>query len=274
MTVYIDLYFFFNFFLDLFVLLICHRLLGYHRHPLRLFLAALLGASYAVTALQFSSVLSIPLHLVFGILILLIACGFGGLRRFLRLMLLFFSVCFLLGGAITALTRGISIFQATGSGMHLTLSVVLVCALLGGALCLFWGKVTLVHPAKHTASVSLTYNNQTLSFQAYADTGNMLRDPVENIPVILANASLSRRVYAMFTDAAPPCAHSVDPVFFEGMPLRLIPCDTVGGRVVLAALRFTDAVVEEEKRAVCIALDFERDRDYCGYDALLPACLL
>lgn len=274
MTVYLDLYFLLNFFFDLFVLAICRQLLGYRKRPLRLLAAALLGACYSVAALFTTPPFAMLLHLAFGVLMLLIACGFGTLRRFLRLMLLFFGVCFLLGGAVTALARGLRIFKSAGSYLHLTVCAVLISALIGGAVCLFWGRITLVRPGERTATVTLRHGQSTLCFQAYADSGNMLRDPLEHTPVILANAALSRKIYALFTDAPPPTGSLPDPAFYEGMPLRLIPCDSVGGRVMLAGLKFTDAVIKNEERSICIALDFSRSGDYCGCEALLPAAIL
>lgn len=274
MTVYVDMYFIVNFLLDLFSLIVCIRILGYRYRPLRLCIACTLGALYAVAVLRFTSPYLMLLHLCFGALMLLIACGFGNLRRFLRLCLMFFGVCFLTGGVITALGRGIVTFYSTRSRAHLVFSVILVCAATGALLCLFWGKVAPIRPGKRTADVKVAYGNRSLSFQAYADTGNALRDPLENTPVILANAALSRRVYALFSDAALPSRRWVDPSFFDGMPLRLIPCATATSKTVLPALKFSDAMIEGEKRPVCIALDLTRKGEYCGFEALLPAAVL
>ena len=274
MTVYVDLYFILNFLFDLFALLVCIRLLGYRRRVLRLLLACTLGALYAVASPGFRPSYAVLLHLLFGILMLLIACGFGSLRRFLRLTLLFFGVCFLLGGAVTALGRGIALYRTARSGTHLTLAVILACGMVGASVCLFWGRITLVRPGQRVAQIRISHGDRSLSFQAYADTANLLRDPLENTPVVLANAALSRKVYALFSDAPPPGAGTPDPSCFEGMPLRLIPCNTVGGSVILAALKFPDASVDGQPRPLCVALDLKRTGDYCGCDALLPVSVL
>ena len=275
MTVYVDLYFILNFLLDFFAILICHRILGYRRSLLRILLAALLGASYSLVALQFSSSLFVFLHLAFGALMVLIACGYGSLRRYIRLLLLFFAVCFLLGGAVTAVGRGIANFKNTGSGSHLTLTVVLITALFGGLLALLWGSFfPTKHPKSRTVLIKLQTDRACLSFQAYADTGNLLRDPLENTPVVLANASLSKKVFALYSDMPPPDHASADPVFYENMPLRLIPCDTVGGKTILPALKFTNATLDGVPRPLCIALNFSRNSDYCNCPALAPADLI
>ena len=135
--------------------MLCRRILGYRRSLTRLLLSAGIGAFYAVAVLPFPHPGIWLLHLAFGALLPLIACGFGSLRRFLRLLLYFFGISFFLGGAITAFLRGLAIFLAAGSGLHLTLSLILVAALAGGCFCLFFGNVTRSAPGKHAVTVTL-----------------------------------------------------------------------------------------------------------------------
>ena len=274
MTIYVDLYFIFNFATDLLVLMLCRRILGYRRSLTRLLLSAGIGAFYAVAVLPFPHPGIWLLHLAFGALLPLIACGFGSLRRFLRLLLYFFGISFFLGGAITAFLRGLAIFLAAGSGLHLTLSLILFAALAGGCFCLFFGNVTRSAPGKHAVTVTLRNGDRRLCFQGYADTGNLLREPIENLPVILANASLSQRIFSFCSNApSPNRTNCDDPAHYAGLPFRLVPCRTVTGSSVLPALKF-DAEIDGQMTAVCIALQFKRPSDYCGFDALVPAELL
>lgn len=274
MTVYVDMYFIVNFLFDLLVLFICMRILGYRFRMKRLLLACTLGSTYALLALSFTSPYAVLLHLLFGVLILLVACGFGSVRRFLRLSLLFFGVCFLMGGAVMALGRGIALFRATQSSGYLVLLTILICGAAGAFLCLFWGKTALIRPGRHSAAVQVSNGNQSLSFQGYADTGNMLRDPLENTPVILANAALSRKIYALYSSSPPPCGKTIDPFAFQDMPFRLIPCTYVGVKTVLPAIKFANARIDGEPYCICVALDFNRTSEFCGFEALLPAAIL
>ena len=274
MTLYIDLYFIFNYIMDLLVILLCRRILGYRRSLGRAFLSALYGALYAVAVLSLAHPVFLPLHLILGGLMPLIACGFGTPKRFLRLLLYFYGISFFLGGAVTAIFRGIAVFWSVGSRRHLTLALLLLAALVGGILCLFFGNVSHASPGRHALNVTLLWGQRSLRFQGYADTGNLLRDPIENTPVILANASLSRRIFSLCSDKAPPDgSHADDPACYEGLPLRLIPCRTVTGSTVLPALKLT-AEIENEPYTVCVALNFKRQSDYCGFDALIPIGIL
>lgn len=97
MTLYIDLYFIFNYIMDLLVILLCRRILGYRRSLGRAFLSALYGALYAVAVLSLAHPVFLPLHLILGGLMPLIACGFGTPKRFLRLLLYFYGISFFSG---------------------------------------------------------------------------------------------------------------------------------------------------------------------------------
>ena len=275
MTIYVDLYFILNFALDLLVILLCKRILGYRRRFYRTLFAAFLGALYAVAVLPFSHPAFWILHLVFGSFLPLIALGFGNLRRFLRLLLYFYGINFFLGGALSAAYRGYAMFIARASAFHFSIVLVLLLALLAGIYCLFFGNITRTRPGKHVLTVTLTQNEKKILFQGYADTGNLLRDPLENLPVLLANASLSRKIYSFYTDGKvpPDPRNAYEAAFYENLPLRMIPCQTVTGKSLLPALK-VQAEIEGQTLDICIALHFTRTADYCGFDALIPINLL
>lgn len=270
MTVYVDLYFLLNFFLDFLSIWVCGRLLGYRQKSKRLALGALLGALYSLFALRFSSPLFMVLHLAFGALMLLTSLGYGSPRRFVRLCLLFYGVCFLLGGVITAMLRGIAHYQNKGKAVALLPVLVLLCAAAGAIFCLHFGKITFTYAENHNKEVTLRVGEKSLTFTGYADSGNLLREGGENLPVILANAALSRKIYALFTDKTPPKGGRMDPMAYEGMPLRVVALQTVAGKTILPSLRFENAEVDKETMCLCVALDFRRESDYCGFPALLP----
>ena len=275
MTVYIDLYFIFNFAMDLLIILLCRRILGYHRSLKRAFAGALIGALYAICILPVTHPSVWIIHLLFGALIPLIACGFGNIRRFLRLLLYFYGIAFFLGGALNATLRGFAIYLGSASAFHLGITFILIAALTMGVYCLFFGNITVAHPAQNVLSVYLCKGEQSLCFQGYVDTGNLLREPLEHLPVILANESLSRKIYAFYS-GGKPCPkkeQANDPNFYEGLALRMIPCQTVTGKALLPALK-VQATIDNESYTVCIALNFTRKTNYCGFDALIPAKLL
>ena len=270
MTVYVDLYFLLNFLLDILSIWLCGRLLGYRQKAFRLLAASLLGSCYSLFALHLAAPIFVLLHLGFGLLMLLVALGFGSPRRFVRLCLLFYGVCFLLGGAVTASMRGIARYQNGGDKRALLPVFVLLAAAVGAVFCLHFGKITFTYAESKSQSVTLTVGQKSLTFTGYADTGNLLRESTENLPVILANAALSRKIYGLFSQEEPPRSNRIDPDAYRGMPLRVVAPETVTGKTLLPALRFADAKVGNERVCLCVALDSGRQGDYCGHEALLP----
>lgn len=266
MILYIDLYFLLNFTVDALILSVCRRALGYRRRIGRLLTASLAGALYSVLVLFVSLPFAILFHLGFGVLMLLIALGYGTLRRFLRLCMLFFGADFLLGGAIGALSRGIASLR--NGGGRPGVMVILCLALLGAFLCLFLSSAP--KGSGRTATVTLSGTRGQLSFSGYVDSGNRAREPLENTPVVLANAALSRRVFALLSEKSLPSDPHAGADCFRGLSLRLVPVETVAGKRVLAALKFEDALLDGVKMPLCVALDTRRGGDYCGFEALIP----
>ena len=260
--------------MDLLILLLCRRILGYRRSLKRAFLAALFGAVYALFVLPFDHPAIWLCHLLFGSMLPLICCGYGNLRRFLRLLLYFYGIGFFLGGALSAALRGFALYQHSQSSFHLSFALILLLALITAGYCLFFGNLTLKKPGGQCLSVCIERNGECLHFQGYADTGNTLREPIENLPVILANEDLSQRIYSFYKKGskAPTAKEAEDPHFYDGLPLRMVPCKTVAGKTVLPALR-ANAVINGRAQSVCIALNFKRKADYCGFEALIPTHL-
>ncbi len=266
MILYIDLYFLLNFTVDALILSVCRRALGYRRRLWRILLGALAGALYSVFTLFVTLPCSILFHLAFGVLMLLLCLGYGNLRRFLRLCMLFFGVSFLLGGAIGALSRGLASLR--NGGGRLGVMAILLLALPVALLCLFLSSAP--KGSGKTATVTLSGKRGQLSFSGYVDSGNRAREPLENIPVVMANAALSRKVFALLSSEPLPHDCHAHADCFRRLPLRLIPVETVAGKRVLAALKFEDAILDGVKMPLCVALDTKRKGDYCGFDALIP----
>ena len=270
MVLYVDLYFILNFVLDLLVLGVCCRALGYRKRRRRLLLAAFLGAAYSLVTLSLSFPLAMLLHVLFGALMLLVALGFGNLRRFLRLCMFFYGVSFLLGGTVTALARGISRIR-NGNTEQIGLVLVLVCALVGAFVFLF--LTNKAAPKNGRVSVYLEGARGNLQFDCYLDTGNQLREPLEGTAVVLVNCHLAKKVFALVSDAPLPPFLLTSQAEWQGLAFRLVPADTVGGRVILPAIKFEKAFYNRQAMPLCIAFDLKRKSDYCGFDGLAPLVL-
>ena len=104
-VIYVDVLFLMNFSADFMVLYLTKSLLRREAARKRLLLAALMGALYAVLATVFLRAWQ-PIALsAIGILALmvLITFGYGGIRRFVRAILVCALLSCLLGGVITVM---------------------------------------------------------------------------------------------------------------------------------------------------------------------------
>lgn len=109
-------------------------------------------------------------------------------------------------------------------------------------------------------SVEITLGNRSITLTALVDSGNLLRDPITRLPVIV----ISRKVAAQLL---------ASDVFSPGM--RLISVRTVAGSALMSVFRPTRVRLLlsggwQEVRAII----GQSPRDYSGYQALVPASVI
>lgn len=276
-VIYIDVLFLLNLVVDYLLLLTTARITGETISRVRLGLGALLGALYA--AAQFLPALgwlARPLcKMAFAVLMVLIS--FGGSRRLLRLVLVFFAVSAALCGVVVALqlvgSEGLTLEQGvlyTGFDVRLLLITVIVCYVVMSAV--------LERAARHggvrrdLCTAEVTIGGATLRLTALRDTGNTLTDPVSNRPVMVAEARALRPLLPAQLDPAEPVS-SLSRLQDETLKkrLRLLPYRAVGvDHGLLLAVR-TDRVVIGKRKwdGLLVALSPTPVSDGGGYQALI-----
>lgn len=276
-VIYIDVLFLLNLVVDYLLLLTTARITGETISRIRLGLGALLGALYA--AAQFLPALgwlARPLcKMAFAVLMVLIS--FGGSRRLLRLVLVFFAVSAALCGVVVALqlvgSEGLTLESGvlyTGFDARLLLITVIVCYVVMSAV--------LERAARHggvrrdLCTAEVTIGGATLRLTALRDTGNTLTDPVSNRPVMVAEARALRPLLPAQLDPAEPVS-SLSRLQDEMLKkrLRLLPYRAVGvDHGLLLAVR-TDRVVIGKRKwdGLLVALSPTPVSDGGGYQALI-----
>lgn len=192
--VYADITFLVNFIMDFLILWATARLTGIRVVYLRLALAALVGGIYAVGYLlpALSFWYSLPMKLVFSCLLVLIGLLPRNWDDFRKGLIFFYLINFMVAGA----SIGISfLLQNNSSSSHTDAYF----WLLGGIACVLlvggYGKKLLFNriiPQMLKFPVKLTFGHLCCSGQGFLDTGNGLRDPLTNRPVIIAEYRLLR----------------------------------------------------------------------------------
>ena len=190
-VIYVDTLFLLNAIVDYLLLLCSARLAGERLSRLRFALGALLGGLYAVALfLPGFGFLGRPLCRL-SAAVLMVLTAFGGCRRLLRQVVIFFLLSCAFGGGVLAIGllggRGLSL----GGGV-LYSSMDLKIVLLSAAGC--YAVITLIFrgAGRHTAAsrellpARLSLRERQVELTALVDTGNTLTDPVSGRPVMVA----------------------------------------------------------------------------------------
>ena len=284
MIVYADILFCLNLIVNYFLLLLTARLGGTAPRLYRLALGALTGAAFSLTLLLplNSEPLSLLIRLLSSVLIVFCVFGFRTLRRFIRLLALFYAATFAYAGVMLAVWFvfkppgmviqnsvvyfGISplVLIATAAVTHLIL-----------ALIRRFGQPAVNRQELYTISVTLY--NTTCQLRALLDTGNALCDFFTDAPVIVADYRAIAQLLPpecrdSFAKGAPDCPPGALPGRF-----RLVPFQSVGGGGMLPGFR-CDLVQTEVKgdTAVCFnaVVAVSPTRLSGDYDALISHNLI
>lgn len=228
MTVYLDLLLFFNLAADSALLWVTARLLRRSVSALRFFCALALMCLYgmAVCFPAFAFAVNVLLRVAFAALIVLAAFGFHSPGRFLSALGVFFAVTLVYSGVVLTCRYVIpggeeALYFRNGSAYlnvpasHLLLAILVLCAVqivLDRAL-------SRRRALRHTCRCSVTVNGKQAEAVCLVDTGNLVRDAITGLPVVL----LSRQSLAplvRFTAEGTLLCDPSSPLYTR---LRMIP---------------------------------------------------
>lgn len=122
--------------------------------------------------------------------VLFCLAAFGGSRRLLRLTAFFFALAACFAGLVFAVTQtaGTGLFRLPGGGLYPVNAAGLLAVgavLLAACRLLFSGFAQ--HTRREVRELTLALSGREVTLRALLDTGNTLKDPVTNEPVLVAN---------------------------------------------------------------------------------------
>lgn len=190
MTIYVDVLCLLNFALNFLLLLGTAQLTGCPISLQRILSGAALGGVYAAcSVVPELGFLQQPLMKPV-IMILMCLTAFGMSRNMTKQVVVFLALSFVLCGAVTAvvlLTRsGMVLVGGTAYYPVSAGSLVFTCAGVYLAAWLLLGRLTL-HTGGELIPVVLQLGEKQMRIQALRDTGNTLKDPLSNQPVMVAD---------------------------------------------------------------------------------------
>lgn len=291
MLVYGDLFFLINLLVDLILLYVAGLLAGVRASAWRLILGAVAGAAYALGFLfpALAPLYSPPLRLAFPLVTVALTFSPASPGAFLRLAAwLYGGSAFLAGVAIGAASLGTRslLMEWAGTWWSLGLAGVLV-------LVAAWGTLTFARRRfameRLLLPVEVGIGSQCVSLTGFVDTGNQLRDPLTQSPVLVVEmAALSGLLPPGFGETyARAGSQSVMETagVLSRLPgwstrLRVLPFSTLGNRHGMMLgfrpdwVAVGDGRSRRETRNATVAIYRERLNEDVAYQALVHPSFL
>lgn len=198
MTIYIDIVLIENLIMNYIILLATGIVAKTQIKHIRLIIASLLGAIY--TVISYMKVLEIYsnflLKLLLSIIIIYIAYNPHRMRKMWKMLLIFYMVSFVFGGAAFALIYFIKpqdiimrngLFLGTYPLKTVILGAIVAFSLIIGTFKILKSKIS---KKDIICSIEINLNNKKIKTNALIDTGNMLKEPFSNTPVVVIEKTL------------------------------------------------------------------------------------
>lgn len=277
-TLYIDVYFFINYTVDLLAFYLSLRLSRVEGSVRRLMLSALIGALHAVAAvlLPVGRLLLLLLGALTLLLTIRVLGGRIGWRRRVRLGAAFLIFETLIGGAVyfgrqllgdwlTQLGAGVGMGVENRRLLLLSVLVLLTVGVLKLVLAFFSP-----HMGEEHVLLEISYGGATLRTEALIDSGNRARDPMDSRPVVLLKSTEAARAFpALCVESGAWVSLPTE----DRRRIRMIPVSFGRDHRLLLGFRPDEVRVYhgniEERIAATVAIDRERG-SYGGYAALMP----
>lgn len=193
MTIYIDIVLIENLIMNYIILFTTAVVLKIKVNHIRLILASLLGAGYSIIAYMgiIKVYSSIILKIILSVLIIYIAFNPQNIKKMCKDLPLFYLVSFVFGGAAFALIYIIKpqnilmkngLFLGTYTLKTVMLGAVVAFCIIIGAFAIIKNKIS---KKDMFCEIEILINQKKIKTKAMIDTGNMLKEPIANVPVIV-----------------------------------------------------------------------------------------
>lgn len=246
-TVYADVLFCVNFFIDFALLAVTARILKRRVTGLRLTLCAALGAAYSVAVFfpQLTLLAALGIKLLFSAALTLAAFGARTAAGYFKALGVFYAVSFGFGGAVFG---AYSLIEPNGvvisnDAVYVDVDPLFLFMLIGGSYCAVWifSRLLPKRSERHVR-VLLRAGGRTAALNALYDSGNGLTEPISGAPVLIAEyAAVARLIPKQARPAfrGLPCREAAE----WGHGYRLIAARGVFGEATLPAFRPDEAKV-------------------------------
>ncbi len=251
--VYADLLFLINFSMDYLCLYICAKVMHRKMRLTRMLLAASLGGIYSVISLFMNFSPAIELSIDCLVCLIMCAIVFGERGRsagsIFLCSFLYIGISMMMGGCMTAifnllnrLDLPLESIEADGISTYLFA----ILAAISGLIALKSGQVISRRAPIKECVLKIRISDKEALFRGFADSGNLVRDPLSNRCVIFIDRETFSKTFDLsFFDRyakgelSPDCPYK---------SMRLIPIKTAAGQSVVVAASADDVLAEFESK--------------------------
>lgn len=196
MTIYLDVIFLENIVINYIMLYVTGIISKAQIKQKRLFLGALIGAIYSIIYYLFRLKIysSFIIKIILSILIIYVAFNSNSFKDLLKKVLLFYLTSFVFGGSAIAIiymvnSQNITIQNGVLVGSY-TLRTILIGIVVAYFTIILAFKIIKISKKDLICEIEVTLNNKEIKTKALIDTGNLLKEPITNLPVIVMEHTL------------------------------------------------------------------------------------
>ena len=202
MTIYLDVVLIENLCMNYIILFATGYILKIEIKHIRIIISALLGGIYSVAAyLQILEIYSnILLKIILSIVMVYIAYNSKNIKQIIKQLLFFYLITFVFGGCAFALLYFIKPEQILmRNGVYIgtyPLKIVILGGIVGFTITVIAFKYAKMKINKKNmfCELEIYFENKKINTIALIDTGNMLKDPITSMPVIVVEKSILKNV--------------------------------------------------------------------------------
>lgn len=198
MTIYIDIVFFENLIMNSIILIATGMILKQKLSWIRILLASSLGAIYSILSYisTFKIYSNLILKIILSILIIYIAYNPQTIKKLWKSILIFYLTSFVFGGAAFALIYIVKpqeilmkngLFLGTYPLKTVILAAVIAFIVLITAFTIVKNRI---NKKDMFCDIEVELNSRKIDVKAMIDTGNLLKEPITNTPVIVMEHTL------------------------------------------------------------------------------------
>ena len=265
MTIYIDIVLIENLIMNYVILFATGLVLKLKINQIRVIIASLLGALYSIIA--YAGILKIyssfALKIILSILIVYIAFNPQNAKKMWKYILIFYLTSFVFGGAAFALIYIIKpqdilmkngLFLGTYPLKTVMLSAIIAFFIIVTAFSIVKSKIS---KKDMFCDIEIKLNEKIIKTKAMLDTGNLLKEPITNTPVVVVEHTL------LYECMPKEILNNLEKIIggdFEKLPrnireeyilkLKLIPFSSLGknnGMLLGIKPEYLKVIIEEER---------------------------